>query len=489
MKALKYLTYLLLGASLTFASCESFIEGHEIDPNNPADADPVNMIQGVMLADVLFHTGDLARISSMWIHQATGVDRQYTSLDNWNEAPAATYDATWSILYSGVVANSRIVQDKTTASKNIKLRGVAKVLEAHALGTATSLWGDIPNTEAANIEEFPNPSYDSQESVYAYVQQTLTSAIADLEDPLGSIPVDKDIFFEGSASNWVLLANSLKARYYVHTSDWANAALYASQGIQAPENDLVAPFGSVYGGSFNPWYSFNVYDRSGYMNAHGAYAVDLLNPESDNYRGNEKTDESRRLYWNYQDFGWNAFGAGIWEPNYFNLFDGWGYQGKFGAEMPLVTYAEMLLIQAEASLRLNELPVNALETLNTYRAYLNSAAAYHNNPSSIGVAEEYNAAYEPYLLTDFAPDGIADKGKGSLEGNLLHEILEERYIHFIGDFEAFTDIRRTDNYIGIPIKLGNQIVQRFLYPQTEINANRSVPTPMPDYNTPTPVNM
>jgi starch-binding outer membrane protein, SusD/RagB family len=487
MNTLKRLTYILLAASLTFVGCERFTEGFETDPNNPADADPNNMIQGVMLADILFHTGELPRLTGMWINQFTGEDRQYIALDTWQGAPAATFDGPWALVYSGVVANSRIVQEKTTDNRNYKLRGVAKVLEAHALGTATALWGDIPNTEAANVEEFSNPSYDSQESVYAYVQTTLSSAIEDLED-IGGIPGEKDIIYAGDVGKWIRLAHALKARYYMHVRNYAQAEAEAALGLQSTDDDMIAPFGDVYGGSFNPWYSFLVYDRPGYMGAGAAYAPRLLDPNAEEYRGNAKTNEYGRFYWNYHDFG---IYTDTYEPNYLNTFD-WGEpNGRFGEAMPLVTYGEMLLIQAEAQLRQGGTGfLTALETYNEYRNYLETEQPYFGE---VATAYEVPVKYEAYLPTDFIAGGIANPTGLSLENALLREILLERYIHFIGHLEAFNDLRRISDeefgWLGIPVKGGGtRIAQRLLYPQTEINANPSTPSPVPDYTTPTPVN-
>jgi hypothetical protein len=62
---------------------------------------------------------------------------------------------------------------------------------------------------------------------------------------------------------------------------------------------------------------------------------------------------------------------------------------------------------------------------------------------------------------------------------LLREILTEKYISLIGQIESFNDLRRTGNYLNLPIlPTGKtQYPQRLLYPQIEINTNAAnVPT-------------
>jgi hypothetical protein len=78
-------------------------------------------------------------------------------------------------------------------------------------------------------------------------------------------------------------------------------------------------------------------------------------------------------------------------------------------------------------------------------------------------------------MADFAPGGIANPGSLTAQQALLTEVLEERYITFIGQTEQFNDVRRTKNFLGIPAVTGSKLPQRFLYPQSEINTNPNTP--------------
>ena len=480
-KIFKYLLLVLIAWNIS--SCESFIEDLEVDPNNPGDATAARMIEGVMVADMFVHTGDLNRLAGMWMGYFTGADRQYLTLDSWGGSVAADYDNTWGNIYTGVIAQARIVQEKASTENNLRLRGVAKILEAHALGTTTQLWGDVPNTEANNIDEFPNPAYESQASVYASLQTLLNSALADLAG-VGSIP--NDIFYSGSVANWSAFAHSLKARYFVHTGDFANAETEAGLGITTLSEELWAPFGSTFGATFNPYYDFMVYNRPGYLGADGAYAAELLDPYdlsgSGRSRSNAKTNEEARFNWNYLPY-YELYAPG-YEPNYLNDFDWAEPNGKFGLEFPLYTAGESLLIIAEARIRANDV-AGAITAYNNYRAYLVSGGGgFHD----IATAYDYAFQYDPYVLADFEAGGMVNHGQASAAEAILFEIMEERYVSMVGELEAFSDWRRSSNLIGVPIKFGASIPERFLYPQVEINTNPNVPSPLPDFATPTPVN-
>lgn len=149
-----------------------------------------------------------------------------------------------------------------------------------------------------------------------------------------------------------------------------------------------------------------------------------------------------------------------------------------------MTYEENLLILAEAGLRINGFGAG-LSNLNDYRAFMNIGGYLRNvDPSQV--------VYEPYVAADFEAGGMENVDNISPENALLREILEERYITLFGQIESFNDTRRTEgeSVVKVPIipNTGNQLPQRFLYPQSEIDRNTNVPSPIPNFFDETPVN-
>jgi hypothetical protein len=49
-------------------------------------------------------------------------------------------------------------------------------------------------------------------------------------------------------------------------------------------------------------------------------------------------------------------------------------------------------------------------------------------------------------------------------------------------------VKETDIRVPLAPTVGNQLPARFLYPQSEVDRNSSVPTPIPSIFVPTPVN-
>jgi hypothetical protein len=477
---------------ITIISCTSYVDDLNVDPDNLLDSDSKNLFQGVLLANQFFQTSSNTRDVMIWLNQANGEDRQYVALNNWNNSAASSFDDSWNNAYVNTITQAKITAVKAIAEGNPNLAGASQVIEAHCIGTVTSLWGDVPYSEIDIEGNNLTPTYDSQAAVYKSIQDLLDVAILNLKKTTGpGIPKDKDIYFgeKGAAdrtvqvNKWIKLAYSLKARYYLHTKEYPLAKFNAQLGINSVNGDFNAQFGTSYGQNFNPYYSFLIYDRDSYMSG-DSYAARLLDPSTSLYRGNAKTNESARFAYTYSTLGYYF---NPYELNYLNMFDGWGEtDGKFGGEtsIPLITYGEMLLITAEVDARANV--QTGINSYNAYRALLNIGYSIGRNNTGY---DGKTIRYLPYDVSDFAAAGMENPSPSvSAQDALLREIFQERYIYFMGTYETLNDFGRSNNKANIQLKPGFEgTPQRLLYPQVEVNANPNTPSPIPSIVTKTPV--
>jgi hypothetical protein len=191
-----------------------------------------------------------------------------------------------------------------------------------------------------------------------------------------------------------------------------------------------------------------------------------------NYRGNSKTNETARYNYLLQ-----TTVVGI-QPN----FNTNGF-AQIDAPAQIVTYAENLLILAEAGARANF--NTGLGHLNAFRAYM-ASGGYITNPVMS------NVQYDPFVAADFDNLGIENSDGISSDNALLREILEERYITLFGQIEVFNDTRRTqdESIIRVPMvpNVGSDLPQRFLIASSEIDSNNNTPNPIPGFFERTQVN-
>lgn len=462
----------LLISLIGVLSCESLVDNINVDPTAPIDAPPSAMLTGVLVGNMNVQEGELARIASLWSGYFVGLQQQYQAFQQYI-VTARIFDDNWQRVYSGTYKNLRILKQKAVSLNNIRMLGVAQVVEANLIGTAADLWGDIPYSQAAD-ERFPNPVYDQQTAVYQRIQTILDSAIVNLNSPNFESFAAQDIHFAGVNTRWIQVANTLKARYYVHTREYNKALASALLGINSAAGNWVAPHSASGTGAFNLYNQFVVQARPGWMDANGSFVVRLINPTSPNYRGHAKTNERSR--YNFLFTSTNALNTAL--------------TGFFGqtASFPLATFGENLLILAEADARVNGFTAG-LTRLNTYRAYMAPGGYIGSTFLTAG-----NFRYDPYVAADFTSGGIENPTTRAVAQDraLLREILEERYVTFIGTIEGFNDVRRTlkETDIRVPVtpNTGSQIPQRFLYPQVEVDLNTSAPNPIPGLYTPVGVN-
>jgi starch-binding outer membrane protein, SusD/RagB family len=465
--------------------CETFVnQVDEFDPTRPIDASLSQVVNASQVAYIGFMEGDLCRTVNIFTNQFTGEDRQYQSLENYTTT-SGDYDSQWDNIYAGILKSLRIVQDKARDESNLKVLAMAQIMEAHTIGMAASLWGDVPYSQIVKVDEFTNPLFDAQEDVYLAAIGLLDEAIANIGNSAAGSSYVGSIFNGGNAE-WLARANTIKAKFYLHLGQYTNARTAALAGIASPAADLIATHGPSQGSNLNIFNDFLDWNRTGYMAASSAHAAFMLDPNSAAAfnRNNIKTNEEARFNYIYLD-NFDIYNTG-YECNFLGVTYYDYPEGYFGAEAPwhIVTYKENQLILAEAELRVNGF-ASALAELNELRAVLNTGA--YINPDYLG---DYSAIYLPYDAADFNAGGIENADAIAVEDALYREIIEEKYVSLLGHMEVFNDARRNGfgsfageqnwEVLGISLKGGNtSFPQRLLIAQSEINTNTSAPSPIP----------
>lgn len=467
---------ILLFMAIMLSACSDLVDGLNENPNSPTTSSYQNILTGAEVGNTLFYSGEAARKAGIFCGYYTGIDRQHLGFSQYS-VTTSDFDAQWNDVFVNTVANAIATQEaaEDEGIQGVTL-GITEVIRAFGLGTAASLWGSIPFNEAGR-PSFENPAFESQAEVYAQLQDLLDEAIADLESGVGRPAVGSDIHFDGAPAAWIEVAHSLKARFYMHTKNYAMAYAEAQLGVSSPANSLTTPHGSALENANLNYQFFAIASRQADLVTSDFMASlvapdEVSSPNIANYRGNAKTDETAR--YNYL-FEINSFGT---QPN---TVDGFAAQEE---PTPLMTYQENLLILAEAGFRSVGFETG-LTHLNEFRAYM-ADGGYLSN------ADMANVQYDAYETADFESGGVENQDGIATDDALLREILEERYITLFGQIEGFNDTRRTLKETSVRVQVepntGSQLPQRFLYPTTEIDRNPNVPKPVPDFFEPTTVN-
>jgi starch-binding outer membrane protein, SusD/RagB family len=443
---------LALMTAFAVTSCDAFkLSGPKLDedPNIAQEVlNPGQLFLGIHAAQANFQEGNAARTVCMWLQHCAGIDRQYTSYEIYSVGED-DFSNEWGWVYAaGGLQDTRKMRALAIQQQNPRAVGVSQFMEALAIGTAATLWGDVPYSNA--IVEGQMPTLDKQLDVYDAMQRLLDSAIVNLGgggQGLGTA----DLIYGGNYQNWVRAAWTLKARYHMATAEVRGNTAYtaaltaAMNGIQSPAGDWKFYHGTT-PTEWNMWYQFTWWDRFGYLGA-SATMVDTMYFRDDPRLifGCDSGDEWCAAYWAYDwgsppggfdiDAAWpSAVRLGRPTPDLNFTFA--GYDGDY--RQPIITWAENQLIIAEASHRLAQ-PGTAFNALNAVR-----------------VASDR----DPLTMGEFS----------------LREIQVEQWLTMFQNIELWNYWRRSCEPHLTPAR-GNAIPSRLLYPLVERNANPNIPDP------------
>ncbi|MCK5134288.1 MAG: SusD/RagB family nutrient-binding outer membrane lipoprotein [Bacteroidales bacterium] len=455
----------LLLMLFTFSCSDEIMDEIDTDPNNPTDV-PISMLMsGCTAATPYWVTGTtLAWYSSIFIEHTTGAHGQMRDADRRANINSQLSENSWAFqIYPRLHPDLKIIIQKGSEGGSEEGKwidvGIAKVLQAYTYLASTDTWGRIPYTEATLGAENRKPVFDTQESIYAAMQDLLDEAIADLQKENISTTGGEDYIYGGDPDAWITAAYSLKARYANRLSNIdpagsaADALAAAANGFVSSDDDFTFDNWSNDLGHENTWFqeenerrhhaiSVTFYDiLDGLNDPRIPLFITQVNGE---YvpapNGTSEEDQAGTIYSRMSN---NVIYA--------------------TAPLPIMTFAELKFVEAECHLR--KASPDAAAALAAYEEGLDAALAQAGVETVDAVA--YKA--QPEVLPTDAANLTIDM------------IYAQKYIHLwpYGSIEAFAEWRRT----GYPTMTNPfETPRRFPYPQNEISGNaENVPAVTP-YN-------
>jgi Starch-binding associating with outer membrane len=440
--------YIIL-AMITFLSSCDFGDVN-VDPNNPSESVvPLSLMLPSAQASLAYNIGGRSSwYTGMFTGHLTGVAAQPQDYSNYN-ITESDVDALWRDYYATTLTTLNTIVQKAEREGSRHYAGVARVLIANALGTVTSLWGDIPYTDALKASTGNiTPSYDTQEQIYASIQTLLTEAIGDLQSGDSELsPGSDDLIYDGDLDLWVKAAYALKARYFMHTfnvvgvSAANNALTNLANAFQNNGEQATFFFGTTEQDAA-PWYQLNQ-DRPD-VRVNPSFINTLVS----------LSDPRLNLY------ARNAGANGYFVGSHFATID---------SGTPIISYAECKFLEAEALLRTGGAGAQA-----AFQAAINAS-----------ILDVTAAANPAYLAAN-----------GTLEGTTqqqLTQVMTQKYIALFTQCESWTDWRRTGipALTPVPTAVRNvanpngEIPRRLAYPISERLFNAAkIPSANPSLQTP-----
>ena len=265
MNKYKVIIFSLL-ISFMGASCEDWLydnvnedAAHEVLPQQ-------------VLPVVLFYSAQLqfdhAEYGAYLTQTLTTGGRNQTSSfaykSGWGDFLTMNRHPQWRRHFYDIGVNAKEIIDEAHEAQAWNLELIGRTLRLMSTQMTTDLFGDMPRSEAY---ESNSPHYDTQESIYEWMNQEIEELIGMYEDPTyteaaTNIPIDQSIdrVFAGDLNKWKHYTYALKARLLLRKlPNWENNAATCQAIITAVNRalegweDVLYRFDGGNGAQNSPW--------------------------------------------------------------------------------------------------------------------------------------------------------------------------------------------------------------------------------------------
>lgn len=384
----------------------------------------------------------------------------------------------WSLYYSSGGNNLELAIRNAEAADPVDNNTAAqcKIVKALMMYEATTLFGDVPFTEAWKPEEFPYPKFDAQKDVLEGIIALLDEAVAQM-DPSNPLRItDYDVFYKGDLAKWTKLANSIKFKTLMTMVD-------KDPSKAAAIGEMLNNPGSMLSSAADDM-TYKYYEKSDNENPKYRLFKEYTGGKNVWFFANNnvfkymepKNDPRIPQFF---DFGlgkdvdtYKGVDTEVDADNNTSLLSS-SYLYRKDAPSLILSYQEILLLQSEAYARGLGVAKNLTTAQQLFRKGVEASMNFYEaDPAAIQV---YLNTQLPNLLL------AADPAK---------EIHLQQWIDLMDrPLEAFVQWRRSGsegNEVPAltlpPGATAGPLIRRFVLPPNEISSNPNVPDPQPKYS-------
>lgn len=463
---MKKLKFIILASVLMFGSLQSCDKTLDIntDPLAASSADPNAVLPFVFVQNSSRKVTELGtRICDV---------SQYIS-NTFNSPNRGTVSSfltgnTWGMYYVQVLGNLSLVKADAAAAGETSnnVNAVATILMASTFYEATSLFEDVPFSEALNGTDFPNPKFDSQEDVLTGVVGMYDEAIAliDAMPATGNFTISpaSDMFYGGNITSWRMLANSLKLRTLMMLKNGGasvDSQINTALGQPLMENNSQSAF-------------INYSGAPGAQNAMLAIITAFFGPDNESQDVFGPGDPIDELLNGSGDPRWDLWVARNDLPAPGNDLFPDPETSVLSNNIIRATLPDMLMMPAEIDLYKAQLALEGVAA---------AGDAQTNYKNGITNAIKWWGQDIPGVLAT-VPTSTIDAYVNSLSAPTMNDVYNQQYLAaFLQPVMAWNvwRINKVPVLSAPPNSTIGTVLRRFVYPPDEIAANPNTPADKP----------
>lgn len=463
---------LLLLIAIAGQSCKKYLDINT-SPLTATKVDPKLLFGYAVTAwDVSKNSGD-SYIALGFLGQTLSSGGDFS--DNWGSSNLYNLSTnvvgnTWKVYYSTAGNNLKqaIKIAESSSPVNNNAAAQCKIVLAQLLYEATTLYGDVPFTQAWQPEQYPYPKYDAQKDVLEGILALLDEANAqiDVSSPLKI--ADYDIYYGGAMASWKKLANTIKFKTLMVMVDKDPSKAAAIGQLLSAPNNMIASRSENWKTTYtttvnneNPKYRLFLGENP--FTYASKLVTDLMVP---------KNDPRLPKYFDLGPTSTTYVGvpANVDANDNVSLISKYLYRKD--APSLVFSYQEILLLEAEAYARGLGVPVNLAKANQLFNDGVKEAMSFYEaDPTAI---QTYLTTQLPNLTT------VSDPVK---------EIHIQQWLDLMDrPLEAFVQWRRSGpEGSEVPAMTlpkdatPGPLFRRFTLSSDETAANPNIPNPQPKY--------
>ena len=484
---------LAIAAVAVIASCTKNFEEINHNPNKVTYGD----VQASNMFEPLVYglAGSYQEHGGYWVNNLI----QYTCyvsgavryLATYYQLSAGNWESVWdTYARRGADAQHMIDLARTPGKEDPFYEAVGLIMKVQCLYTLTSIFGDIPYTEAYQRGENLTPKFESQETVLNLMVADLDAATAILATAKAPMTAALDPMYGGSPAKWRKFANALRMRILcletgIDDKYWASIQTMIDSPADYPVFTSNSDNAKVVFQEVDPYRnSMGPTAVSSFFDAYNLTEQMIKMTVVKNAEGNDVYQDPRLVIFADQKGGkWTGAKAGCLKtemqdetakkPAEMNKSVLW----RDSMDAFLMDWSEILFIEAEGVLA-GKLNVAGETAQSLYEAAVTASIQKWAPYIS------YNKKYRditPAMITEYLASDLASYDKVGADGlykSAEELILSQKYLslYWAGGWEPYAHWRRTE-YPVLTIGDGTEangyeLPSRFGYPNYTESTNR-----------------
>ncbi|UII27987.1 SusD/RagB family nutrient-binding outer membrane lipoprotein [Fulvivirga maritima] len=454
---MKRFNYIICLLALVFAmqACDDDLTDLNVDPKNAQeiDAAPLFTYGQYNIAKQFVDIDYNANVSLIWANYFT--QTTYIQESGYDAANRNVGGTIWDNIYTEglyelarakeILRSEEDLGEPFTSQHNNRL-AMVKIMEVFAYQYLVDNFGYIPFREALDLNNI-TPVYESGETVYTAIADSLSSAISLISTDQTGFEADEDLIYEGDMTKWLKFAASLQLKIGLRVADinptWSSELVTAAvnTGVFASNDDNTQIHFTGTQPYVNPIYDYFEIDSRASDFVVTQNFIDLLNdfndPRSDVYFDDNVTP--------YEGGDYGVTG---------NAYEELTHPTESIVD---ASYAGTLMDYASVQFGLAEAVERGIITDGSAADYY--AAGIRASFSYWGLSESQAADYLSQSSVNYA----------TAEGTWREKIGNQKYIAFYGQgHEAWTEARRLDYpVLAVAPSSGLENPKRIIYPTEE----------------------